>query len=91
MRTESVAERHLRNPFASGNLAHTGQRGVLDLAHAGLTARNRLNPAGDNETGFLITLQETVETGITPADRKLQRFNEAWDGDIDPLFREFAY
>jgi glutamate--cysteine ligase len=36
---------------------------VLEFAHHGLSARNRLNSAGDNETGFLLPLQETAESG----------------------------
>lgn len=64
---------------------------VLDLAMAGLNARNRLNSAGDNETGFLAPLIETAESGITPADRKLALFEGRWEGSVDPLFRECAY
>ena len=66
-------------------------REILNLAHEGLNARNRLDAAGDNETGFLTPLLETAETGITPADRKLALFDSAWDGVVDPVFREFAY
>jgi glutamate--cysteine ligase len=66
-------------------------REVLELAHEGLNARNRLNSAGDNETGFLLPLIETAETGITPTDRKLALFEGPWNGSVDPLFEEFAY
>src|SRR6476646_3322790 len=44
---------------------------VLDIAAAGLTARARLNGAGDNEGGFLDPLREVVASGVTPADRLL--------------------
>jgi glutamate--cysteine ligase len=64
---------------------------VLEIAHRGLKARERLNGAGDNETGFLGPLQETVETGLTPAERKLALFNGRWNGSVDPVFAEFAY
>jgi len=66
-------------------------RDVLDIAHEGLKARNRLNAAGDNETGFLGPLQETVESGLTPAERKLELFNGQWGGSVDSVFAEFAY
>jgi glutamate--cysteine ligase len=64
---------------------------LLDLSRAGLAARNRLNSAGDNETGFLGPLQETAESGLTPAEVKLELFNTKWAGSVDPAFREFAY
>jgi glutamate--cysteine ligase len=44
-----------------------GQR-ILDLAQSGLSARARLNASGDNETGFLATLRDTLASGESPAD-----------------------
>jgi glutamate--cysteine ligase len=64
---------------------------LLEIAHQGLSARNRLNSAGDNETGFLAPLQETAESGITPADRKLALYHGEWEESVDPIFRECAY
>jgi len=66
-------------------------RELIELARAGLTARARLNAAGDNETGFLAPLQEVAETGVTPAERKLALYHGAWNGSIDPVFTECAY
>ncbi len=64
---------------------------LLEIAHHGLSARERFNSAGDNETGFLSPLQETVESGITPADRKLALYHGRWNGSVDPVFEECAY
>ena len=64
---------------------------LIELAHAGLTARARPNAAGDNETGFLLPLQQVAETGVTPAERKLALYNDAWNGSVDPVFTECAY
>lgn len=64
---------------------------LLELSRAGLSARNRLDAAGDNETGFLGPLMQTAKTGLTPADRKLQLFENEWNRSVDPVFREFAY
>jgi glutamate--cysteine ligase len=66
-------------------------RDLIEIASAGLTARARLNAAGDNETGFLAPLQEVAETGVTPAERKLALYHGAWNGSIDPVFTECAY
>jgi glutamate--cysteine ligase len=64
---------------------------LIDLAGQGLTARARLNAAGDNETGFLAPLQEVADTGITPAERKLALYHGAWNHSVDPAFTECAY
>jgi glutamate--cysteine ligase len=66
-------------------------REMLEIAHHGLTVRERLNAAGDNESGFLSPLQETAESGITPAERKLALYHDRWNESVDPVFREFAY
>ena len=64
---------------------------VLDLAYRGLTARARLNGAGDNETGFLTPLRQVVESGETPAERKLRLYKGAWKESVDPVFFECSY
>jgi glutamate--cysteine ligase len=64
---------------------------LLDLAVNGLSFRNRLNSAGDTETGFLSPLQDMAERGVTPAERKLALYNGAWQGSVDPAFTECAY
>jgi glutamate--cysteine ligase len=61
------------------------------LADQGLRARGRLNSAGDNETGFLKPLQETAESGKTPAEIKLELYAGPWKRSVDPAFSEFAY
>jgi glutamate--cysteine ligase len=64
---------------------------VLELAQIGLSARKRLNSAGDNESGFLTPLQEVAERGVTPAERKLALYHGDWNGSVDPVFSECAY
>lgn len=64
---------------------------IIELARNGLNERNRLNSAGDNETGFLAPLQDVAERGQTPAERKLALFHDKWNGSVDPVFTECAY
>ena len=64
---------------------------MLQLSYLGLNARGRFNAAGDNETGFLKPLEEIAESGISPAEQKLQLFNNGWHGSVDPAFTECAY
>lgn len=64
---------------------------VIELAHQGLSARARLNSAGDNETGFLAPLQDVAERGETPAERKLKLYHGDWKESVDPIFFECSY
>ncbi|HVU29141.1 MAG TPA: glutamate--cysteine ligase [Sphingomicrobium sp.] len=64
---------------------------VLDIAADGLTRRNQLNSAGDNEGGFLDPLRDVIATGMTPADRLLARFHGEWNGDVSHIYEEFSF
>ncbi len=64
---------------------------LLEVAERGLVRRNRLNSRGQHEGGFLRPLQETTRRGLTPAEIKLASWENAWEGDIDQLFRNHAY
>lgn len=66
-------------------------RELLGFAGDGLGARRRLNSSGDDETGFLEPLLETAESGLSPADLKLQRYYGQWQQSVDPIYRECAY
>jgi len=64
---------------------------VLDIATAGLSARAQLNASGDNESGFLDPLREVVATGMTFADRLLERYHGEWDGDVSRVYDEYSF
>ena len=64
---------------------------ILDISAMGLTNRARLNSAGDNEGGFLDPLREVVATGITPADRLLDKFHNEWNGDVRRVYSELSF
>ncbi|MFM6829123.1 MAG: glutamate--cysteine ligase [Novosphingobium sp.] len=64
---------------------------VLDISRGGLSARNCLNEAGDNETGYLQPLDEIVSTGKTPSERLLDLYNGAWGGDISRIYEEKSF
>jgi glutamate--cysteine ligase len=61
---------------------------VLQVAAAGLSARARLDAAGDNEVGYLAPLQEIVASGKVPAQRLLDKFHGEWGGDITRVYEE---
>jgi glutamate--cysteine ligase len=71
-------------------LAALGAR-ILSIAEAGLVARNRLNAAGDSESGFLDPLREILATGRTPAERLLDRYRGEWAGDLGRIYVEESF
>jgi glutamate--cysteine ligase len=96
----SMAERHalrdgvprhaLKLPFRNGTVRDLAIE-ALKIAGQGLARRNRLNASGASEAVFLEPLIEFAQANQTPAERKLELFHGAWGGDVDRVFREFAY
>jgi glutamate--cysteine ligase len=81
----------LATPFRGGTLQGVAQR-VLAIARDGLRRRNRRDRMGErDERSFLNELVEIAETGRTAAQVKLEEFRGPWNGNVDPLFREYAY
>jgi glutamate--cysteine ligase len=87
---DGVPRQALKLPFRGGTVLDLARRAVQISAH-GLARRARLNGNGSDESIFLGPLMELVEAGETPAERKLALFHGVWGGNIDPVFREFAY
>jgi glutamate--cysteine ligase len=73
-----------------GSLRDLARR-ILDIADRGLSARARLNAAGDNESGFLDPLREIVARGSTPAEVLLERFGGEWNGDVSRVYDEMSF
>jgi len=81
----------LEAPIPGGGTMHDLAREVIDIAAMGLSRRAVLNPAGDNEGGFLDPLREVVASGMTPADRLLERFGGEWGGDVRRIYEEMSF
>lgn len=64
---------------------------MLKLSRAGLSARNILGCKGKSEAGFLDVLDDIASSGRTPAEDLLALYNGPWHGQIDRVFRDFAY
>lgn len=73
-----------------GTLADLAPR-ILDIAGAGLTARKRLNSAGDSENGFLDPLREIAASRRVPAQALLDRYGGEWGGDIARVYDEMSF
>ena len=66
-------------------------RDVLKFARSGLEARGELGCKGKTEAAFLDVLDETVATGKTAAENLLTLYNGNWNGNIERVFRDYAY
>jgi glutamate--cysteine ligase len=64
---------------------------VMEIARAGLTARGRLNSIGENEGSYLTPLDEVVASGHTHAERLLERYRKAWNGDLSKVYDEESF
>ncbi len=68
-------------------------RECVAIAEAGLKARAIPGAGGmiGDETHFLNALQESVESGRTPADELLERYHGDWNGDLTRIYAEYSY
>ena len=64
---------------------------MLGISVAGLVARKRIGPGGNDESKYVETLVEIAESGQTRAQMMLEKYATRWDGSVDPIFTEFAY
>ncbi len=87
---DGVPKLALKVPFRGGTLLDLAREAVK-ISAAGLQRRAVLNSSGADESGFLTPLIEVAESGETPAERKLALYHGAWQGDIDRVFRDYAY
>jgi len=86
----AVAKQGLQADFGNRKVLDIA-REVLEISRQGLIDRKRLNSKGDNESGFLEPLQIIVDSGISPAERKLRLFYSSWGESVDPIYRQCAY
>jgi len=77
--------------MVAGRSALDVAKDALAIAADGLKRRAFLNSNGADERMYLEPLIEFTEAGITPAERKLALYHGAWQGSVDPVFREFQY
>jgi len=91
-------ERLRRDVTRLGLKAEVAGRSVQDvakdavaIARQALGARAGLNGAMLDERVYLADLEEIADSGVTPAERLLERYHGAWAGDVTRVFEEFAY
>jgi len=87
---DGVPRHALKLPFRGASVRELAIE-ALKISAAGLQRRARLNPSGADERIFLQPLIEFADANQVPAERKLELFHGEWNGNVDPVFREFAY
>jgi glutamate--cysteine ligase len=87
---DGVPRLALRTPFRNGTVRDLALE-TLKIAHEGLTNRNREDGLGLDETKFLHPLFTIAESDFTPAEDLLAAYAGRWNGNVYPVFREFAY
>ena len=81
----------LKTPIPGGRSMQDLAKKVLAISRAGLRDRGMMSAAGDDESGFLSGLDEIAVSGLTPAERLLQRYHGPWGKDVRKVFAEEAY
>ncbi|HRE44601.1 MAG TPA: glutamate--cysteine ligase [Terricaulis sp.] len=80
----------LRAPIR-GSSAREIAQAALAIARQGLKSRARADKAGQDETHFLSELDDIAASGVTPAERLIERYNTEWKRDVRPVFEACAY
>jgi glutamate--cysteine ligase len=88
---DEVPKMGLRTPTPRGETLQSLAKRILAIAEGGLTARARLNAAGDSESGYLDPLREIVARGVTPAEVLLERYHGDWHGDVSRSYEEMSF
>ncbi|MBU1213009.1 MAG: glutamate--cysteine ligase [Alphaproteobacteria bacterium] len=86
---DEVPRLALQTPFRGESVQDLAKR-VLEISAQGLKARGMTDAAGEDERVYLSPLEEIAESGMTNADRYLEKYHGAWRGRVEPLFAEAA-
>src|SRR6266404_3764188 len=63
----------------------------LVLARSGLRRRSRIDHLGRDESRYLEPLERIIESGHTPAEEMLEKFDGAWNRSVGPAYDEYAF
>ncbi|MDA0785471.1 MAG: glutamate-cysteine ligase family protein, partial [Proteobacteria bacterium] len=85
-----VPAQGLATPFRNRSMLELA-REALEISRMGLRNRACMDFWGQDETHFLATLEQIVDSGLTPAENKLAAFEGRWDQDVNRAFEEYAW
>ena len=88
---DAVPKQGLNAKLPDGRTLNDLAKQVLDIAAAGLTARGQINSMGDNESGFLNPLRQIVDSGKSPAQLLLEKYETEWKGNHSKVYDEMSF
>ncbi len=83
--------RQALNATVAGRPVRDVARDMVAIAREGLKRRNRLSGGMIDESSYLGELEDIADSGLTAAERLLQLYHGAWEGDASRVFEAFAY
>ena len=75
----------------AGRTAQDVAKDMVHIARDGLKNRARFSGGMVDERGYLSELEDIADSGITPAERLLELYRGDWQGDVERVYRDFAY
>ncbi len=75
----------------AGRTVQDVARDMVHIARDGLKNRARFSGGMVDERGYLSELEDIADSGITPAERLLELYHGDWQGDVERVYRDFAY
>ncbi|WP_428154121.1 glutamate--cysteine ligase [Brevundimonas sp.] len=64
---------------------------LVNIAKQGLKNRAKFSGGMVDERGYLSELEDIADSGVTPAERLLDLYHGAWQGDVRRIYADFAY
>jgi glutamate--cysteine ligase len=87
---DAVPREGLQAKIRGRTVAEVAREALL-VSRKGLDARGLEGCMGRSEAQFLDTLDEMAQSGRSQADTLLDLYHGAWEGDVDRVFRDFAF
>jgi glutamate--cysteine ligase len=87
---DGVPRLALKTPFRGGTLQPIA-RTMVEIAKQGLKARAQPSLDHPDESSYLEEIETIAETGVTPAEALLKRYEREWHCNIDRIFEAEAY
>ena len=82
----------LQTPFMNGTTSvQKLAKQCIELAEAGLRRRGIVDANGNDESVYLAPLHEIADSGMNWAQRLLDLYHNAWNGDMNRLFENQNY
>jgi len=75
----------------AGRTVQEVAKDMVAIARQGLKNRARFSGGMVDERGYLSELEDIADSGITPAERLLELYHGDWQGDVERVYRDFAY